>query len=83
MARYRTLSMSLAYTLPVTDSNARYPTHVWSPSGGWYAQPANWKANTLVVGACIVGIVAFTWNLSAQLEERPRMPEKGRFFPSR
>ncbi|KAL9131617.1 MAG: hypothetical protein Q9217_000505 [Psora testacea] len=39
-----------------------YPKHVWSPSGGWYAQPANWKSNTAVM-----------W----------RMPEKGRFFPSR
>ncbi|KAF2435574.1 hypothetical protein EJ08DRAFT_604576 [Tothia fuscella] len=60
-----------------------YPTHVWSPAGGWYAQPANWKANTMVMGAVLAGIVAVTWSVSANLEQRPRMPEKGRFFPSR
>ncbi|QDS70633.1 hypothetical protein FKW77_000754 [Venturia effusa] len=60
-----------------------YPKHVWSPAGGWYSQPANWKANTLVMGACMFGIAAMAWTASAQLEERPRMPEKGRFYPSR
>ncbi|RMZ11972.1 hypothetical protein D0862_02795 [Hortaea werneckii] len=30
-----------------------YPKHVWSPAGGWYAQPANWKQNTAVMGAVV------------------------------
>ncbi|KAL3955305.1 hypothetical protein ACCO45_010868 [Purpureocillium lilacinum] len=44
----------------------RYPKHVWSPAGGWYAQPANWRANTLVAGAVLVGMVAVTWKFSAE-----------------
>ncbi|KAI1359960.1 hypothetical protein F5Y08DRAFT_62608 [Xylaria arbuscula] len=60
-----------------------YPKHVWSPSGGWYTQPANWKANTAVFMGVIVGITALAWNLSAEREYRHKMPEPGRFFPSR
>ncbi|KAJ8126039.1 hypothetical protein O1611_g7599 [Lasiodiplodia mahajangana] len=60
-----------------------YPKHVWSPSGGWYTQPSNWKANTAVFMGVIVGITALAWNLSAQREYRHKMPEPGRFFPSR
>ena len=61
----------------------RYPKHVWSPSGGWYAQPANWKANTAIMGLVVLGITAIAFSISAEREFRPRMPEKGRFFPSR
>jgi hypothetical protein len=61
----------------------RYPKHVWSPAGGWYAQPANWKANTAIVGGVMAMITAGVWYLSAQLEHRDKMPEPGRFYPSR
>lgn len=67
----------------LTASFGRYPKEVWSPAGGWYAQPANWKANTAIIGAAVVGIVAATWSLSAERERRDKMPEPGRFFPSR
>jgi len=60
-----------------------YPKHVWSPAGGWYAQPSNWKANTAVFGLAIVGITALVWKVSAEREFRHTMPEPGRFFPSR
>ncbi|KAF2093335.1 hypothetical protein NA57DRAFT_81265 [Rhizodiscina lignyota] len=60
-----------------------YPTHVWSPAGGWYAQPKNWKSNTAIVAAVMFGLCCITWTASARLEERPRMPEPGRFYPSR
>ncbi|KAK0715805.1 hypothetical protein B0H67DRAFT_645503 [Lasiosphaeris hirsuta] len=60
-----------------------YPKHVWSPSGGWYAQPVNWKANTAIAGLVIFGITACAWKLSAELEYRHKMPEPDRFFPSR
>ncbi|KAI9763133.1 MAG: hypothetical protein M1840_000898 [Geoglossum simile] len=60
-----------------------YPKHVWSPAGGWYAQPANWKSNTAIMGAVIVGITAMAWSVSAGREERTRFPKEGRFFPSR
>ncbi|KAL5114069.1 hypothetical protein ACEQ8H_008046 [Pleosporales sp. CAS-2024a] len=60
-----------------------YPKHVWSPAGGWYSQPANWKANTAVIGLAMAGIVGMCCIVSARLEYRDRMPEQGRFFPSR
>ncbi|KAI9762056.1 MAG: hypothetical protein M4579_000692 [Chaenotheca gracillima] len=60
-----------------------YPKHVWSPAGGWYAQPSNWKGNTAIMGTVMIGIVAFAWGLSSQLETRTKFPEKDRFFPSR
>lgn len=67
----------------LTSCCTRYPKHVWSPAGGWYAQPANWKANTFVIGAVMSGVLAGVWMLSARLEHRDKMPEEGRFFPSR
>ncbi|KAI1450277.1 hypothetical protein ABKA04_009127 [Annulohypoxylon sp. FPYF3050] len=60
-----------------------YPKHVWSPSGGWYTQPSNWKANTAVFAGVIVAFTAALWKLSAEREFRHKMPEEGRFFPSR
>ncbi|KAH7385444.1 hypothetical protein DE146DRAFT_759680 [Phaeosphaeria sp. MPI-PUGE-AT-0046c] len=60
-----------------------YPKHVWSPAGGWYAQPANWKANTAVIGLVLTGIVGVVFMTGANLEYRDKMPEQGRFFPSR
>ncbi|KAL2839148.1 hypothetical protein BJX68DRAFT_272270 [Aspergillus pseudodeflectus] len=60
-----------------------YPKEVWSPAGGWYARPANWKANTAIIGAAMVGIIAAVWSLSAEREYRDKMPEPDRFFPSR
>ncbi|KAL1978913.1 hypothetical protein VTN31DRAFT_1772 [Thermomyces dupontii] len=60
-----------------------YPKEVWSPAGGWYAQPANWKANTAKMGLAILGIAAITWSISAERERRDRMPDPDRFFPSR
>ncbi|KAI5850882.1 hypothetical protein BZA05DRAFT_399076 [Tricharina praecox] len=60
-----------------------YPPHVWSPSGGWYGQPKNWRANTAVMALVIVGFTAMAWKASANLEERSRMPDPDRVFPSR
>ena len=57
--------------------------HVWSPAGGWYAQPANWKRNTFVLGSMMFGLVGVVWMVGARLEHRDKMPEEGRFFPSR
>ncbi|PYH48450.1 uncharacterized protein BP01DRAFT_353605 [Aspergillus saccharolyticus JOP 1030-1] len=60
-----------------------YPKEVWSPAGGWYAQPANWRLNTAIMGATVIGIAAVVWSISADREHRDKMPEPGRFFPSR
>ncbi|CAK7568312.1 MAG: hypothetical protein SEPTF4163_006299 [Sporothrix epigloea] len=45
-----------------------YPKHVWSPAGGWYAQPANWKRNTVVAGLAVVGITAIVWKIDSELD---------------
>ncbi|KAI0089445.1 hypothetical protein BDY19DRAFT_889584, partial [Irpex rosettiformis] len=47
-----------------------YPKEVWSPAGGWWTRPANWKANTAVVAAGIAAIVYGTWTVSAEREVR-------------
>ncbi|KAI9167223.1 RING finger protein [Paramyrothecium foliicola] len=60
-----------------------YPKHVWSPAGGWYAQPANWRGNTIIAGAVIFGIAAVTWKFSAERETFARKPEPGGWYPSR
>lgn len=60
-----------------------YPKHVWSPSGGWYTQPANWRRNTAIAGLALVSVVALVWKIDGELEFRHKMPEPGRFFPSR
>ncbi|KAJ4165320.1 hypothetical protein LMH87_006956 [Akanthomyces muscarius] len=60
-----------------------YPKHVWSPAGGWYAQPANWRGNTLIAGAVIFGIVAVTWKFGADREKWAHKPQPGEWYPSR
>lgn len=72
---------------PVQPSNVSnltsYPKHVWSPAGGWYAQPANWKQNTFILGAAVFGLTCIIWKISAEKEEFVHKPEPGRFYPSR
>lgn len=63
--------------------NYSYPKHVWSPAGGWYAQPANWRGNTLIAGAVIFGIVAVTWKFGADREKWAHKPQPGEWYPSR
>lgn len=45
-----------------------YPTDVWSPSGGWYADPKYWRRNTLVAIAAITAICIPIAITSARLE---------------
>ncbi|KAF9385647.1 hypothetical protein CPB97_004617 [Podila verticillata] len=52
-----------------------YPKHVWSPSGGWWTQPTNWKANTAVAVGISATIVAAAWKYSAENEERHTRPK--------
>ncbi|KAG8933351.1 hypothetical protein FRC03_007176 [Tulasnella sp. 419] len=53
-----------------------YPKHVWSPAGGWWTRPSNWKMNTAVAAAGI-GIVTYqTWKMSADKEVRHNPPHK-------
>ncbi|WVQ85937.1 hypothetical protein IAT38_008105 [Cryptococcus sp. DSM 104549] len=57
-----------------------YPKEVWTPSGGWWTQPKNWKANTAMCALLIAVTTASVWRLSAQKEERHRAPM--RWIPS-
>ncbi|GHJ88989.1 hypothetical protein NliqN6_5391 [Naganishia liquefaciens] len=53
-----------------------YPKEVWSPAGGWWSRPANWRTNTFV---CITGIIVATagvWKISARNEIRHARPTK-------
>ncbi|CAO1616242.1 unnamed protein product [Jaminaea pallidilutea] len=57
-----------------------YPKHVYSPAGGWWVQPHNWKANTVVAGLGIAGVSYAIWMYSAEREWRHRAPN--RWIPS-
>ncbi|THH26409.1 hypothetical protein EUX98_g7782 [Antrodiella citrinella] len=53
-----------------------YPKEVWSPAGGWWTRPSNWKSNTAIA---LVGIFAITygaWQVSAEREHRYVEPSK-------
>jgi len=53
-----------------------YPKHVWTPSGGWWTQPSNWRANTAIIGVGIAAITYATWKFSAEREQRLSDPIK-------
>ncbi|KAF8893285.1 hypothetical protein CPB85DRAFT_1330829 [Mucidula mucida] len=53
-----------------------YPKAVWSPAGGWWVQPKNWKTNTLVV-ALGTGVISYgLFVISTKNEERFLKPKK-------
>ena len=44
--------------------------HVWTPYGGWFADPKAWKRNTFG-GFVALGALSFvTWNYSRKVEVR-------------
>ena len=51
-----------------------YPKWVWTPAGGWYCHPKNWKANTMRAGVLYAATVLVVFNLSRSLERRPVPP---------
>ncbi|KAF9073185.1 hypothetical protein BDP27DRAFT_1319019 [Rhodocollybia butyracea] len=53
-----------------------YPKQVWSPAGGWWVRPSNWKSNTFIAGMGIAGITYLVWQFSAAHEHRYIMPAK-------
>ncbi|THV74175.1 hypothetical protein D6D28_02729 [Aureobasidium pullulans] len=77
------LSTSSQSQFKMAGDKIPYPKHVWSPAGGWYSQPKNWKANTAVMGLAVFTVAGVFFSLSADREHRYKMPEQGRFFPSR
>ncbi|ORZ36775.1 hypothetical protein BCR44DRAFT_1375059, partial [Catenaria anguillulae PL171] len=41
-----------------------FPRYVYSPMGGWWSQPKNWKSNTAVVAGGLVLITSLIWKFS-------------------
>ncbi|KAI7840218.1 hypothetical protein COHA_006000 [Chlorella ohadii] len=50
------------------------PKEIWSPAGGFYADPKRWKRNTAVIGLIIAGIAAYAFKQSVQMEQRHKQP---------
>lgn len=44
-----------------------YPKYVWSPAGGWWCNPRNWKRNTAiafgVIFAMCIPVHYISWSL--------------------
>ena len=59
-------------SLPVSGGGPRhvYPKHVWSWSGGWWANPARWKGNTFFAAAAMCVASAAIWSYGSSLEVR-------------
>ncbi|KAF9509954.1 hypothetical protein BS47DRAFT_1348506 [Hydnum rufescens UP504] len=53
-----------------------YPKHVWTPSGGWWTRPSNWRMNTAIATAGIFAIAYATFRYSAEREWRYVEPQK-------
>ena len=61
-----------------TPSDCPVPDRALTPSrsdsasflGGWWTRPSNWKANTAIAFAGIIGVTYGVWNLSADKEVR-------------
>ncbi|KAK7682743.1 hypothetical protein QCA50_014126 [Cerrena zonata] len=53
-----------------------YPKEVWSPAGGWWTRPSNWKANTAILFAGILTVTYGAWTVSADREWRYIEPSR-------
>ncbi|KAH9063202.1 hypothetical protein EDB87DRAFT_1604543 [Lactarius vividus] len=53
-----------------------YPKEVWTPAGGWWTRPSNWKANTAILFAGILGVSYGVWTVSADKEYRYNEPTR-------
>ena len=58
-----------------------YPPGVWSPAGGWYADPRRWRRGTLLVAGAMAAAGLVIFKTSARLETRHAAP--ARDIPSR
>ena len=47
-----------------------YPKFVWTPTGGWYCNPPNWRRNTGLAMIFVLVSSGVMWYVSAQLEVR-------------
>ncbi|SGY50498.1 BQ5605_C001g00890 [Microbotryum silenes-dioicae] len=53
-----------------------YPKEVWSPAGGWWTRPANWKSSTAIVGLAVSLTTYGIWAYSAGREVRHNAPTR-------
>ncbi|KAF9652263.1 hypothetical protein BDM02DRAFT_3109239 [Thelephora ganbajun] len=53
-----------------------YPKAVWTPAGGWWTRPSNWRANTAIAFAGIIGATYGVWSFSADKEWRYVQPDR-------
>jgi hypothetical protein len=51
-----------------------YPKHVWSPAGGWYADPRHWRRNTALAVAALATAAFYIGRASARREVRHAAP---------
>ena len=51
-----------------------YPQHVWTPAGGWWPNPPNWKNNTAVAFGVVGTLFSAIFMFSAANERRPMPP---------
>ena len=49
-------------------------SQVWTPTGGWWVQPKNWKTNTAIGAGVIFCSSVLVFRLSASKERRPIPP---------
>ena len=51
------------------------PNHVWSPAGGWFVDPPQWKRNTVYAFLALGCGFLYIGSHSVALEERPVAPK--------
>ena len=51
-----------------------YPKWVWTPAGGWYCNPPNWRRNTAIVLGGWAVCAFFVFKFSAANERRLSPP---------
>ena len=62
--------------------NFPYPKWVWSPAGGWWCNPPNWKRNTAICFGIWGGILALAFKWSSENERRYLPPYENYPIPS-
>ena len=55
--------------------------YIWSPAGGWYADPRHWRRNTALAFAALAGAAFYIGRASAKREVRHAAPVRP--IPSR
>jgi len=69
-------SSECATAVAKAGGGAHPPTpKVWSPAGGWYVNPPNWKRNTGIAFLFMFSTMAYVFCKSAELERRPMAPK--------